>query len=584
LGRIPDEIIQQVRDRVDLVDLVGRFVSLKPSGRNHKGLCPFHEEKTPSFVVTPDRQTFKCFGCGEGGNAFGFLMRMENLTFPEALRTLAAQHGIEVPDSGGGESARAAPLHEANALAQERYRAALAEPGSPGARYLARRGIDAEAIERFGIGYAPDRWDFVVEALRVRGIPARIGERAGLLAERRSGGHYDRLRGRVTFPIHDVRGRVIGFGGRALSDEQEPKYLNTPESPIFHKRRAFFGFPQALEPIRREGRAVIVEGYFDLVALQRAGIEGALATCGTALGEDHARELRRRTRNVVVLFDGDEAGQKAMERSLEVLLPADLRVHAAVLPAGDDPDSFLERKGVEAMCALVDQAPAALEVAIRRAVAQGCSTPAQKADAVAALAPLLVRVSSPVERGAYEEQLALAVGAHAEDVRSAVRAQRRGDDPHEAVPIAARVEPAELRKLRQLARSLVEHPHLAPRVRSDPLFERTDQPVVEVIRRLLSAAGEDRSVDLEEISQGLSEAARSLLYALAAEDHPLEETAAERTVEDMNRWLRRREQRAQQRILTERLRNGDSDAFEILRAKQQRDPNPNDPPPKGRTH
>jgi DNA primase len=585
LGRIPDEIIQQVRDRVDIVDLVGRFVSLKPSGRNHKGLCPFHNEKTPSFVVTPDRQSFKCFGCGEGGNVFGFLMRMENLSFPEAVRTLAAQHGIEVPDTGPGEAGGTQALQQANELAQECYRGALAQANNPGARYLARRGIDAATIEHFGIGYAPDRWDTVAQALRERGIPAGEGERAGLLKEGRSGGHYDLLRGRVTFPIRDVRGRVIGFGGRAVSDDQEPKYLNTPESPIFHKRRAFFGFPAALAPIRQQGRAVVVEGYFDLVALQRAGIEGAVATCGTALTEDHARNLSRRTKKVVLLFDGDEAGQKAMERSLEVLLPAGLRVHAAVLPAGEDPDDFLAKEGAEALCALVEAAPPALDVAIRRAVAGGCATPAEKADAVAALAPLLVLLPSPVERGAYEEQLALAVGANAEDVRAAVRAQRRGEDPLDALPVAPRVEAAEVHKLRQLARSLVEHPHLAPRVRPDPLLEAADHPVVELIRHLVSAAGEERRVDLEELSQGLSEEARSLLYALAAEDHPPEATAAEQTVEDTNRWLERREERAAQRELTERLRRGDADAFEILRAKQQeRGVQTTPPPPMGRTH
>ena len=247
MGRIPDEIIQQIRDRVDIVDLVGRFVSLKPAGRNHKGLCPFHKEKTPSFVVTPERQSFKCFGCGEGGNAFGFLMRMENLSFPEAVRTLAAQHGIEGPDSGPGEGGGTQALQEANELAQECYRTALAQANSPGARYLARRGLDAAMIEHFGIGYAPDRWDTVTQALRARRIPAGEGERAGLLKEGRSGGHYDLLRGRVTFPIRDVRGRVIGFGGRAIGEDQEPKYLNTPESPAEIRKRLKLNKTQSAE-------------------------------------------------------------------------------------------------------------------------------------------------------------------------------------------------------------------------------------------------------------------------------------------------------------------------------------------------
>ncbi len=585
MGRIPDETIQLVRDRVDLVDLVGRYVSLKQAGRNHKGLCPFHQEKTPSFTVNAERGTFKCFGCGEGGNAFHFLMHQENLTFPEAVRQLAAQVGIEVPEAGGRDASRTAPMYEVNELAWQAYRAWLAEAGSPGAAYLEGRGIDAATIERFGIGYAPDRWDGIAERLRARRVPAQVGEEAGLLKPGRSGGHYDLLRDRVVFPIRDVRGRVVGFGGRSIRAGQEPKYLNTPESPVFQKRRAFFGFPTALEPIRREGRVVVVEGYFDLVALQRAGVSGVVATCGTALTEEHARELRRRSRDVVLLFDGDEAGQKAMERALEVLLPADLRVHAAVLPAGEDPDDFLAREGAEALRRRVDEAPAALEVAIRRATAGGCATPAAKADAVAGLVPLLAKMGSPVERGAWEEQLALATGANRDDVRAAVRAQARGLDPREELPVAPRVEPAEVHKLRQLARSLVEHPHLAPRVQPDPLQGLDGYPVVELIRTLIAAAATDRRVDLEEIAPQISEAARSLLYALSAEDEPLGEDAAARTVDDTNRWLAGREERAAQRALTERLRSGDGDVIELLRRKQERSGgNTNPPPPMGRPH
>ncbi len=584
MGRIPDETIQLVRDRVDIVDLVGRFVSLKQAGRNHKGLCPFHTEKTPSFTVSRDRGTFKCFGCGEGGNAFHFLMHQENLEFPEAVRQLAAEVGVEIPETGGGDASRTAPLYEANELAWQAYRSWLGQPGSPGAAYLARRGIDSATIERFGIGYAPDRWDGVTERLRERRVPARVGEETGLLKPGRSGGHYDLLRDRVVFPIRDVRGRIVGFGGRAIREGQEPKYLNTPESPVFQKRRAFFGFPTALEPMRREGRAVVVEGYFDLVALQRAGIEGVVATCGTALTEQHARELHRRTRRVVLLFDGDEAGQKAMERALEVLLPADLRVHAAVLPPGKDPDDFLAREGADALRRLVAEAPSALEVAIRRAAARGCASPAERADAVAGLVPLLAKIGAAVERGAWEEQLALATGAHPEDVRAAVRAQARGRDPREELPVAPQVEPAEVSKLRRLARSLVEHPHLAPRVQPDPLEGLGAHPVVELIHTLVRAAAADRRVDLEEISSHVSDAARSLLYALSAEDEPLEEDVAARTIEDTNRWLAGREERAEQRDLTEQLRRGEGDVLELLRRKQERAGAKNPPPPVGRPH
>jgi len=427
LGRIPDEIIQRVRDRVDMVDTIGRFVSLKRSGRSYKGLCPFHDEKTPSFHVNPDRQAFHCFGCQEGGSAFTFLMKIENLTFPEAVRVLAREYGIEVPESGGGDQGATERIFEALEAAQELYLRGLQKPGNPGAAYLEKRGIDAATIEKFGIGFVPDAWDSVANFLREKEISAATGARAGLLAERSSGGHYDRLRGRVTFPIRDVRGRVIGFGGRAIGEDQHPKYLNTPESPVFHKRDVFYGFPAALEPIRRSERAVVVEGYFDQIALYRAGIEGSVATCGTSLTVEHGRGLRRRTQNVVLMFDGDEAGQKAIERSLEVLLPAGLRVSAVLLPPGDDPDTMLAREGAEVLLKLVDEAPSAIELVIRRAVARGCKTPWEKADAVASVAPVLALVESAVERTDYCVQLAFAVGTEERHVQSAVRAAARGD-------------------------------------------------------------------------------------------------------------------------------------------------------------
>jgi DNA primase len=458
VGRIPEDTLQTVRDRVDIIDLVGRYVSLKKAGRSHKGLCPFHHEKTPSFVVTPERGTWHCFGCGEGGNAFAFLMRHENLTFPEAVRSLAAELGIEIPETDSGERGVVEGVLRANALAQEHYQRALAGAEGGGAReYLAGRGLALEEASRLGLGFAPDRWEGVVEVLRRAHLPGEVAERAGLARARSGGGHYDLLRGRVVFPIQDARGRVIAFGGRALAADQDPKYLNTPESPVFRKREALYGLPQALEPMRRADRAIVVEGYFDQIALVRAGLGEAVATCGTALTEEHAKSLSRRTRNVVLLFDGDEAGQRAMLRALEVMLPAGLRVRAAALPGGADPDDFLRREGPEALRALVDSAPPALEVAIARAAAAGCRTPWERADAVAKVTPLLVLVPDPVERGEFARRLALAVGADANDVAAALRRERKSDEP-EAAPAPPRRMGPEDRHYATLLRLLLDHP------------------------------------------------------------------------------------------------------------------------------
>ncbi len=569
MGRIPDEIIQQIRDRVDLVDLVGRFVTLKKAGRSYKGLCPFDGEKTPSFNVNPDRQAFYCFGCQLGGNAITFLMKIENLTFPEAARALAQERGIEIPETDSGERGLSERLFEANEVAQAAYRAALATPGNPALAYLEKRGVDAASIERFGIGFAPDRWEFVVQHLREKGIAAEIGERAGILAARTSGGHYDRLRGRVTFPIRDTRGRILGFGGRALAPDQEPKYLNTPESPVFRKREAFYGFPFALDPIRRSERAVVVEGYFDLIALHRAGVEATLATCGTALSAEHARELRRRTQEVVLFFDGDEAGQRAMERALQALLPEGLRMRAAALPAGEDPDSFLLGAGPEALRRLVDQSAPALDRVIERAVGRGRSTAWEKADAVAAVAPLIALIASPVERGETLQRLAFAIDIAVQNVEAAVRAVKRGEDPREAVPIEARRSGPEDRNLHQLARSLVQHPELAARISRDELAVLVAAgPVRETIEALAEVAGEGRAVDLEKISERLAGEARSLLWRYATEE-TLDADVAGRTVLETLDWLRKRRRTEQKRAVTRLMHEPNADSAALLGEKQR---------------
>ncbi|MCS5638522.1 MAG: DNA primase [Myxococcota bacterium] len=475
MGRIPESTIQEVIDRADILGLIGRYVDLKQTGQSWKGLCPFHDEKTASFNVNPGRHAFYCFGCQAKGNVIGFLMDHENLTFPEALRTLAADLGIEIPESGSGQRSDNEKVFAALDLAQRTYREALRSPAGQQARqYLEERGLDPGTIDRFGIGYAPDAWDTMAHALGKAGFSQEVGMLSGLLNERSSGGHYDRLRDRVIFPIQDVRGRVIAFGGRALGADQQPKYLNTPESPVYHKRRTFYGFPHALEPIRRAGRAIVCEGYFDAIALARAGLAEAVATCGTALTADHARDLGRRTKTLSLLFDGDSPGQKAMEKALEILLPAGLRVRAVSLPAGMDPDDYLVAEGGEALAALVDRAPDALEVVIRRAAARGCSSPAEKADAVGHVAPLLAGVSDPVERSEYVRRLALTMGADRAAVESVVRAAVKGrnappnarlagvhdDRPAISAEVEDSVSEPEDRALRQAALIVSRHPEL----------------------------------------------------------------------------------------------------------------------------
>jgi DNA primase len=580
VGRIPDDVIDTVRERIDLVELVGRYVALKRSGRTWKGLCPFHSEKTPSFQVNPDRGIYHCFGCDESGNAFAFLMRQEGLTFPEAVRALAAECGVPVPETGGAPAGISEQLLAALGVAQRVYCAALASPAGGEAReYLARRGLDDATLERFGVGFAPDRWDAVVGALAAERIPAAVGERAGLLRARESGGHYDLLRNRITFPIRDARGRIIAFGGRALGVGQEPKYLNSPETPVFRKREAFYGLPEALGPMAKSERAVVVEGYFDLIALHRAGVGESLATCGTALGEEHAQQLRRRTRQVTLLFDGDEAGQRAMLRALAVLLPADLRVRAVALPGGLDPDDFLAKEGRDALRALVNGARPALETAIRRAVGAGCSTPWEKTDAVAEVAPLLAAVREPVERAEFARQLAWATGCEAREVQAAVRRAGRepgvaagGPGPVVAPRLASPLAPREERQLALLAGVLLAHPvHAAHLEEADLLAAAPEGEWRELLAGLWEACqGRDR-VDAAEVGERLGPEARRRLFALAAEDSAslADPDVALRALRETLGWLRRRRASEQARALTKRFRDPEADAAALLLEKQR---------------
>ncbi len=570
MGRIPEETIETIRDRVDIVDIVGRHVTLKRAGRTFKGLCPFHQEKTPSFVVSPDRGTFHCFGCGEGGNAFGFLMQHENLTFPEAVRSLAADVGVEVPETGGGPGRGVVDeVVAANREAFAFYRSALMSPeGEAARRYLAGRGFDAETAERFGVGFAPDRWDGLVGALRKAGIAPEAGEKAGLLRERDRGGHYDLLRGRVIFPIKDVRDRVVAFGGRALGADQEPKYLNTPESPVFRKRESFYGFPQALEAIRRSDRVVVSEGYFDQIALARAGVEEAVATCGTALTEEHARNLRRRAKHVVLLFDGDGAGQRAMLKALEILLPHGLRVSAAALPEGQDPDDVLANQGADALRATVDDARPALDLAIAHAVAAGCSTPWERADAVGAVTPLLARVQDPVERGEFTRRLALAAGTDAADVDAAVRRSVRGDSEPEPDEYVPREAGPEERHYVDILRILLDHPESRADLDADELVHGAPDPVWAVLAREIHGLG---GGDVSGLTDRLDEAPRRRLSALAALPAPgLEDPErARRAVLDKLAWLRRRRHRGEARATTAEMASGATDPTALLQEKQR---------------
>ncbi len=599
MGLIPEETIQEIKDRADIVSFIGRYVELKKAGRNYKGRCPFHDEKTPSFNVNPERQIFHCFGCQVGGNVISFLMRHEGLTFPEATRNIAAEVGIEIPETGSSSRGINEHLFAANEVAQRIYRAGLASKEGEAARaYLAKRGLDQEAIERFGIGFALNSWDELGRELERSGVSEEHAIAAGLLVERdgdrggKRGGSYARLRGRVVFPIRDVRDRIIGFGGRATLPDQEPKYLNTPESPIFHKRDALYGFPQALEGIRRGGRAILCEGYFDRIALARAGMPEALATCGTALTEGHARQLKRRTEQVVLLFDGDAAGQAAVEKALEILLPARLRARAALLPPGEDPDSYLEAHGPDALRKLVDGAPEAIEIVMRNAIKQGCTTPSEKASVVNHVARFVALYQDPVERVEYARRLALVTSTDPAAVETVVRRAQsdargrhpresaRGGEPTGSSSAPRLVDRTPAGREEQHLHRLTQLAYLYPTLLSDNLRERVDELVPEgswkaILMLLIDAAQDGHvddggAIDLDLLEERLDAEAAARLRRVAVDDWVQDsDTSPERMLDDILSWFTKRRRAAEKSQVTREFHDPDADHDDLLARKQR---------------
>ncbi|MGA7578964.1 MAG: DNA primase [Desulfobaccales bacterium] len=349
---IPEDKLLEIKDAARIEEVVGQYVHLTQKGKNLLGLCPFHADTSPSFTVAPEKGIFHCFGCGAGGNVFSFLMQHQRLSFPEAVEELARRYGIpltfkELGPEGSRETRKRTLAYEINQVAAGFYEATLkSAAGRPGRDYLAKRGLTPEVIKAFHLGYAPDEWDSLRRHLQNRGLSLEAAQEAGLLAPRSGGGFYDRFRNRIIFPIFDRQSRVLAFGGRIIG-QGEPKYLNSPETQLYHKGRTLYGLPQAAEALRQTGVALVVEGYLDLIALQTHGIADVLASLGTALTREQVRLLKNLAPKVVLVYDGDAAGIKAMQRAFPLFAQESLPVRALALPPGQDPDDYAKSRGVE---------------------------------------------------------------------------------------------------------------------------------------------------------------------------------------------------------------------------------------------
>ncbi|HLE18777.1 MAG TPA: DNA primase, partial [Syntrophales bacterium] len=389
-GFIPDDKIEEIKKRADIVELVSEYVTLKKAGRNFLGICPFHSEKTPSFTVNREKQMYYCFGCGEGGHVFTFLMKMSNMTFPEAARHLAKKTGVVIPERTMTQKERSQysareKINSINEMATVYFVRNIASPAGQRARdYLKARGISDDVVREFRLGYAGDGWRTLKNFFDQKHIPSEIIIQAGLVVSKNEtdgeGSCYDRFRERLIFPIEDESGRVIAFGGRVIGDG-EPKYLNSPETPVFSKGKNLYGLNRGKESIRKNGYAILVEGYFDLIALWNVGITNVVATLGTALTKEQVELIRRYTGRIVVLFDPDEAGKKALERSLQLFLAGGLQTKVVVLPERYDPDDFVRKFGRKSLEEIISNAPSMVDYYIENIVGAR-ATLEEKRDAV----------------------------------------------------------------------------------------------------------------------------------------------------------------------------------------------------------
>ena len=423
-------MLQQVQEGNDLVEIISGYVALKKSGQNFVGLCPFHGEKSPSFTVSPAKQLFHCFGCGAGGNLFTFLMKMEGLTFPEAVRSLSRRIGLVVEESTAAnpEARQKARLRSLLQLAAQRFHEQLlTDAKAARARaYLTERGVNDASIDAFGLGYALPGWDSLMTPLVRKGWTAQELMDAGLIIRRNdSSGYYDRFRDRVIFPIRDLHGQPLGFGARTLPDEldgtndSQPKYLNSPETALYSKGRILYGLDRARAAASRMGYLVVVEGYFDAIAPHQAGFAQVVATLGTALTTSHLTILHRLVPKVVLLFDPDPAGVNATLRTVDLFLEQGMDAAVATLPAGDDPDSFLHRFGLPAFEERIHAAQPLLAFAVERALA--CTPHGQidgKKAVIRALAPTLGKVQSRLELDHYIRLLAQRLEVSESSLRS----------------------------------------------------------------------------------------------------------------------------------------------------------------------
>ncbi|MFZ3055744.1 MAG: DNA primase [Smithella sp.] len=560
--RFDDNKIEEIKSRVDIVELASEYLTLKKAGRNFIGLCPFHQEKTPSFTVNRDKQIFYCFGCGEGGNVITFLMKIADKTFPEAIKFLAEKTGVVLPPMLSGKEARQKDsLKESiinlNLRAAQHFSRNLSSGAGKVAReYLQNRSISEETIKQFRLGYVPDTWRSLTDYIESSGLSLKLAEQAGLVIAGKEGSYYDRFRGRLIFPIENVFGEIVAFGGRIM-EKGEPKYLNSPESPVYVKGKNLYGLNKAKEEIRKKGFALIVEGYFDLISLWNAGICNVVATLGTALTREHLELLRRYTLEVVALFDPDEAGIKALDRSLELFLSMRMRARALILPENYDPDDYIKKYGKDKLDELISHAPAISDYYIDNVLGGG-KTFEDKRDMIKTAMEFINKIGDAIEKNLFIKRIAEKLGINEELLKKELYkkgVQIKPKTTGEKQNIKVHVDPVEV----HLILLLLEYPQKTGPVESEKVLDyflhtelkNLGEKIVEAYKLL-------GFVDINVIlSTDSDRSLREKIYQLSINESPMDDKTMEKDFTDTIRKIKGKWYKEQKRQIQLKLKQAD---------------------------
>jgi DNA primase len=513
-----------VKQQADIVRVVGEYVRLKKSGQNFSGLCPFHSEKTPSFAVHPVKQIYHCFGCGVGGDVFKFVMEMEKISFPEAIRSVAEKCGIAVPQARERSPEERRENQQRTSLVEMHREAAafFAQQlnGTPEGRaakaYLLDRGLDSEAMARFGVGFAPSGGDALLRVMKQK-YPEKVLEVSGLFSRDQSGRVYDRFRRRIMFPIANESGKIVAFGGRALGDDL-PKYLNSPETPVYSKSNVLYHLDRAKESLRQRDFAVLVEGYMDAIAVALAGISNVVASCGTSLTEPQVKLLNRFTRRIIVNYDPDTAGQAATERSLSLLLEQGVEVRVLALPGGKDPDSFIRAEGAAAYTKLLNEAPPYVDYLISRAAKMDLTSAEGKLRAVNFLMPYVQRIPDRILRSEWATRIAQQLRIEEPVLRESMRKaanERRSEVKARPELVSRAGKPAERRLVQMLIEAEEFRAHLAQEIRAAQLHRGLETE--RILETLMGACESGETLDAASLATKLEDRDRRLLFEIAFE-------------------------------------------------------------------